>query len=85
MAQWISSEMLGLLGTEVEDWENFCSALVALDIDLYNRSDTLFWTGGDPSGSISTRNAYVALASSLWVTIIVGVIEDFSPGNLGQR
>jgi hypothetical protein len=66
LAQWKSSDELGIIGEEASEWDHYCKTLVNSGILLTDRLDKLIWTRGDRSGNISAKNVYNALASKLW-------------------
>jgi len=66
LAQWKSSEEMGIIGEEVSEWDHYYKTLVNSGILLTDRLYKLIWTGGDRSGNISTKNVYDVLASKIW-------------------
>jgi hypothetical protein len=61
---WLSSNRLGLKGTQDLEWDQYTRELKAVGISLKNNQDVLVWTGGDSSGNISVKNLYDAIIST---------------------
>jgi hypothetical protein len=66
LARWKSVMEVGLTGAEAVEWTRFIRDLDQVGITLTDQPDELIWTGGNNSGIISAKNAYVALATKLW-------------------
>jgi hypothetical protein len=59
-SNWISSDDLELEGCLALEWKLFRRALINVGVLLLENSDELIWLGGDASGQISVKNAFVA-------------------------
>ena len=56
---------MDLIGDLAAEWDHFRRALQALSVSLSENEDELLWIGGDSSGSLSKKNVYAALISTL--------------------
>jgi hypothetical protein len=63
---WLSGEELQLDSDLFSEWEGYTQSLKDAGIRLQERPDTLLWTGGDQSGSLTAKNVYLALARKYW-------------------
>jgi hypothetical protein len=66
MAHWKSDLELGLVGTEVAEWDNLYRALDHVGIYLTDSPNELIWTRGNVLGNITTKNAYDSITSNIW-------------------
>jgi ribonuclease HI len=62
---WIHSSDLFLQGQFAAEWDDYTTALKSAGVVLSNSPDYLLWAGGDESGLLNVKNAYVALRPPL--------------------
>jgi ribonuclease HI len=58
---WIHSSDLSLQGQLATEWDVYTTALKSAGVSLSNAPDSLLWAGGDASGLLTVKNAYLAL------------------------
>jgi hypothetical protein len=63
---WLSGADLQLDSDLISEWDGYTQLLKDAGIRLQERPDTLLWTGGDQSGSLTAKNVYLALARKFW-------------------
>jgi hypothetical protein len=66
---WLSGMDLQLESNLKCEWDGFTQLLTDSGIRLQERPDTLMWTGGDGSGTLTAKNVYQALAEKFWSKI----------------
>jgi len=62
---WKNTDTLGLTGELATEWNSYSTTLRGAGILLRNKADSLMWTRGNSSGSISVKNIYNALLNYL--------------------
>jgi hypothetical protein len=62
---WLSSETLGLSGRLASEWDWYRRALLGAGINLWNSPDTIVWTKGDSSRTLTVKNVYNSLISTM--------------------
>jgi ribonuclease HI len=63
---------LGITGDLAAEWDQFRIALIDSGASIQDKDDELMWTGGDTSGSLTVKNAYLALLSTQGLTSLGG-------------
>jgi hypothetical protein len=53
--QWKTNDDLGIIGHLALEWTNYMRALIGSGINQLLGEDRLLWTGGDQSGTLSTK------------------------------
>jgi hypothetical protein len=69
---WLCSDDLGLAGELAAEWDLYRRALIGAGATIRDTEDKLMWTGGNSSGTISVKNAYLALISTKKFLILGG-------------
>jgi hypothetical protein len=55
---WKKDEILGLVGEQKEEWNNFIKGLVGSGFDLNSDKDTLLWSWDTKGGQVNAKQAY---------------------------
>jgi len=56
---------LGLRGKHAIEWDQYLNALTGEGVNLKDDSDQFIWIGGNASGQLTMKNAYLAFYSTL--------------------
>jgi hypothetical protein len=85
LSTWINSLDMDLIGDLAAEWDRFRRALQASSVSLSENEDELLWIGGDSSGSLSKKNVYVALISTLNQLTLTGWRNRLWKWNIHQK
>jgi hypothetical protein len=72
LSTWINILDMDLTGDLAAEWDHFGRALQASGVSLSENEDEILWIGGDSSGSLSKKNVYAALISTLNQLMLTG-------------
>jgi hypothetical protein len=72
MTYWIRSNELDITGELAVEWDHFRISLIGSGASIQDKDDKLMWTGGDSSGFLTVKNAYMALLSTQSLSILGG-------------
>jgi hypothetical protein len=61
---WIDSKDLGLSRNLAVEWDLYLKALFGAGVNIRDSPDQLLWTGGNSSGILSVKNAYMDFYST---------------------
>ena len=76
---------MDLTGDLAVEWDHFGRALQASGVSLSENEDELLWIGGDSSGSLSKKNVYAALISTLNQLTLTGWRNRLWKWNIQQK
>jgi hypothetical protein len=85
LSTWINNSDMDLTGNLAVEWDHYRRALQASGITLSENEDELLWIGGDSSGSLSTKNVYATLFSTLNQSTITGWRNQLWKWNIQQK
>jgi ribonuclease HI len=63
---WLNGSDLQLDPEFLTEWDDFIKLIKESGLRLQDKSDSIFWTGGDGSGQLNAKNVYLALATNSW-------------------
>jgi hypothetical protein len=70
-SNWLSNEEMGSVDCLAAEWKQFRRTLINAEILLNEKSHEFTWLGGDASGKISVKNAFVAVEKR-WRNYVIG-------------
>jgi hypothetical protein len=63
---WLSGSELLLDPEHSPEWDGYIKIIKESGLRLQEKSDAIFWTGGDGSSQLNAKNVYLTLATNRW-------------------